>query len=230
VFDPETPQERAARERRLKVFEQVNLVQQMVAQGMSNRAVAKKLGCDEGTVRRHRKKRDLPEKYRTLIDRGAAVEPLFRRHDLEQQQARKLAQQEADRMQREYAAKERARRKAEEKQDSRHSDNIVIFVLAYLLTIKLRRYAEEGIATNVAKRVWLEDRADLPYLPPQNYQSFIQSFEKVHPLVDHAVPENIDTLHLLLQRFAPEWEIRNAAIDKIVAFVEWSSGRRPIWA
>jgi transposase-like protein len=63
---------------RISPAERLSRVREAVQQGKSKRAIARELGCDEGTVRRDIAKLQLPEDSLEAIEKGAPAEQFLR--------------------------------------------------------------------------------------------------------------------------------------------------------
>jgi hypothetical protein len=220
-----TAQEVAADQKRRMVAARVKRVWQLHADGWSNRAIARKLGCNEGTVRRDVKKLQLAEQDRILLDQGAAAEPLLRRDRQERKHARERAH-------REYVTKEQSRRVIEERSDGRHSDAISSAALAWLFKptcngrlVDFTRDETINLVHSAAENLWKQYVGDLPHLSLSGYRNVIKMLEKEEPLgkvteFTEAINYYTSMLIKIMLQIAPETEIRNAAIDKMRVAVD----------
>jgi hypothetical protein len=112
-------------QRTQQAIERTRRVHELHNQGMSNRDVARKLNCDEKTVRRDIEKSKLPEQHQLSIANGAPAEPLLRQAERERK-----AKNLKDRIQ--SALVKRPQRLAEEARDGRHSNATAKAVSAWL--------------------------------------------------------------------------------------------------
>ena len=194
---------------RISPTERLKLVREGLQQGKSRRAIARELGCDEGTIRRDIAKLQLPEESIEAIEQGAPAEQFLRMSRLAS------------------AMLERDHRLEEELATGVHSDAVAEDVLTYLLEKELVRADEMMILDMVDRRIWkLRDVAVVARRNPAQALAYCEG-DNVPTYMPAAIEHYVDTLSRALPLIAPEKLIRDRAITKIKTAVEDPERRRP---
>jgi transposase-like protein len=194
---------------RISPLERLNQVRAGLQQDKSQRAMAKELGCDEGTIRRDIAKLQLPDEALGAIEQGAAAEQFFRKSRIE------------------VALQEREQRLQEERATEAHSDAVAETVLSYLFKKDLVRADEVMILDMVDRRIW-----QLPNLVAKARRNPARALARCEGgSVPADMPERIEqyavTVSGALVLIAPEKLIRDRAVTKIKTAVESPNRRRP---
>jgi transposase-like protein len=194
---------------RISPVERLNHVRAGLQQGKSQRAMAKELGCDEGTIRRDLKKLRLADNHRTLVEQGASAEPFLRT------------------VRGEEALDELWWRVQEEANTGSYSDDVARAGLLYLMKQKdLVRANEVMIMDQVARNLW--PLGDVVALPRRNPLKTFARCEvgELPSYMPERIEYYISTLTRALVQIAPEKLIREKAIEKMTKAVEHSDRRR----
>jgi transposase-like protein len=194
-------------------------VQKSLDSGQSKRSIARRLGWDEGTIRRDALKLTLAAEQLESIERGAAAEPFLRAL------AEARHQRGVDKGREEHKALT-DRRLREDALDKRHSSKLAEELLKILDEHDLCASDEEEMIIFVEQMSWRRgDGTDRPCLDPSTARSKTKPSEYRAEMHDRL---NYFISWLLAYSFcrAPELVIRDSAIVEVRKTVQSSNRRR----
>ena len=203
-------------QRRLEAVERSKRVLELRKQGMSNRAIARKLNCDDKTVSRDIEKSELPEQHQLAIANGAPVEPLFRQAE-EELKANILKRRI------ESALAKRPQRLAENIKGGRHSKATADAVCAWLANHLLLPEEKEEILRSVERALWTDGVDDVPTWPHEPADCLPDLGPAPWSPKDGQVCTTINycaaVLYRAIRKLAPEQAIRDAAFAEAIRIV-----------
>jgi transposase len=192
-----------------KLRERLSIVRRLRKEGKLQRQIARKLGCDEGTVRHDIRILQLPDEWVKRIENGEPAEPFLRK-------ARTAA-----------ARKEQQQRLQAETETGQYSDEVAKEVLAWLMTKLLTRADENMIMEIVEQR--MRRAGNLAVAPRRDAAKTLAFCGRGKP--PSYMPEQIEFYaNAILQALlllAPEKLVRDNAIAKAAAAVN-KPGRRTV--
>ena len=194
---------------RMTAADRIEHVRRGLAAGKSQRAIARELGCDEGTVRRDIKKLRLPASALALIQQGAPAEPFLYT------------------VRRQKTLEELRGRVEEEAANECHSDAAAQAGLTYLQQKALFRADEVLIMDMVGRKLW--PLGDIVASPRRNSSRTFAHLDR-DPLPADMLERIEHFVAVLMQglwQIAPEKLIRERAIDKMTKAVA-DPLRRPL--
>ena len=174
----------------------------------SQRAIAKQLNCDEGTVRREILKMGLPQNFAEAMEQGYPAEPLLRR------------------VRTSKAVRNSISRLEEEQASGKHSTATAQIVLQWLLDKELGDANTNYVLETIQREFWpVGDRTrEKARLKPARLLASLESEVEPAYMTDR-IEYCLAMLRMALPKIAPEKLIRDGAFTKMIAAAKQAKSR-----